>query len=127
MVICGSIVPALDVEPGQTVEVRLEPLGASPSRSSERPPPRRDPRRGAAAGADALWVHPGVDFRFLTGRSPLALERPTALVVPAGGGERASWRCWPAELAPLGDVAAWRDGDGRTPRSPARRTASAAC
>ena len=28
MVICGSIVPALDVEPGQTVEVSLEPLGS---------------------------------------------------------------------------------------------------
>jgi 2-keto-4-pentenoate hydratase len=28
MVICGSIVPALDVAPGQTVEVRLEPLGS---------------------------------------------------------------------------------------------------
>jgi 2-keto-4-pentenoate hydratase len=28
MVICGSIVPALSVEPGQTVEVRLEPLGS---------------------------------------------------------------------------------------------------
>jgi 2-keto-4-pentenoate hydratase len=27
MVICGSIVPALDVEAGQTVEVRIEPLG----------------------------------------------------------------------------------------------------
>ena len=28
MVICGSIVPALDIEPGSTVEVRLEPLGS---------------------------------------------------------------------------------------------------
>ena len=28
MVICGSIVPALSIEPGQTVEVRLEPLGS---------------------------------------------------------------------------------------------------
>ena len=28
MVICGSIVPALDVEPGRTVEVRVEPLGS---------------------------------------------------------------------------------------------------
>jgi 2-keto-4-pentenoate hydratase len=28
MVICGSIVPALDVAPGQTVEVRLPPLGS---------------------------------------------------------------------------------------------------
>ena len=28
MVICGSIVPALDVEPGQTVDVSLAPLGS---------------------------------------------------------------------------------------------------
>jgi 2-keto-4-pentenoate hydratase len=28
MVICGSIVPALDVKPGDTVEVRLPPLGS---------------------------------------------------------------------------------------------------
>ena len=28
LVICGSIVPALDVAPGQTVEVRLPPLGS---------------------------------------------------------------------------------------------------
>ena len=28
MVICGSIVPALDIEPGRTVEVRIEPLGS---------------------------------------------------------------------------------------------------
>jgi 2-keto-4-pentenoate hydratase len=27
MVICGSIVPALDIKPGTTVEVRLPPLG----------------------------------------------------------------------------------------------------
>ena len=27
MVICGSIVPALDLTPGDEVEVRLEPLG----------------------------------------------------------------------------------------------------
>ena len=27
MVICGSIVPALDIAPGDTVEVRLDPLG----------------------------------------------------------------------------------------------------
>ena len=28
MVICGSIVPALDIAPGDTVEVRLDPLGS---------------------------------------------------------------------------------------------------
>ena len=36
------------------------------------------------AGADALWVHPAVDFRYLTGLAPIAVERPTALVVLAG-------------------------------------------
>jgi 2-keto-4-pentenoate hydratase len=28
MVICGSIVPALDISPGDTVEVRLRPHGS---------------------------------------------------------------------------------------------------
>ena len=28
MVICGSIVPALDIAPGDEVEVSLEPLGS---------------------------------------------------------------------------------------------------
>jgi len=27
-VICGSVVPALDVAPGDTVEVQLDPLGS---------------------------------------------------------------------------------------------------
>jgi Xaa-Pro aminopeptidase len=40
------------------------------------------------AGADALWLHPAVDFRYLTGLAPLAVERPTALVILAGGGLR---------------------------------------
>ena len=33
------------------------------------------------AGADAVWIHPGVDLRHLTGLAPIALERPTALLV----------------------------------------------
>jgi Xaa-Pro aminopeptidase len=33
------------------------------------------------AGADALWVHPAIDFRYLTGLAPIAMERPTALVI----------------------------------------------
>jgi Xaa-Pro aminopeptidase len=66
-----------------------------------------------AAGADALWVHPAVDFRYLTGHAPLALERPTALVILAAGGERVvAPELLAEELAPLGDVAAWSDGDG---------------
>jgi len=66
-----------------------------------------------AAGADALWVHPAVDFRYLTGQAPLALERPAALVILAAGGERVvAPEMLAEELAPLGDVAAWSDGDG---------------
>ncbi|MEA2310349.1 MAG: hypothetical protein QOE28_317 [Solirubrobacteraceae bacterium] len=67
------------------------------------------------AGADALWIHPSVDLTYLTGLAPAAIERPTALVVLAGGGLRA---LAPDMLAPeLGeiegaDVAAWSDGDG---------------
>ena len=68
-----------------------------------------------AAGADALWVHPGVDLRYLTGLAPIALERPTALVVLAAGGLRA---LAPDMLAPElaeiegAEIVAWSDGDG---------------
>jgi Xaa-Pro aminopeptidase len=76
-----------------------------------------EPIRAAVreAGADALWVHPGVDLRHLTGLAPLAMERPTALVVLAGGGLRA---LAPEMLAPElaevegAEVVAWGDGDG---------------
>jgi Xaa-Pro aminopeptidase len=67
------------------------------------------------AGADALWVHPAVDFRYLTGLAPLAVERPTALVVLAGGGLRV---LAPLMLAPEleaiegAEVTAWSDGEG---------------
>ena len=44
------------------------------------------------AGADAVWVHPGVDLRHLTGLAPLSMERPTALVILAGGGLRTTRR-----------------------------------
>ena len=37
-----------------------------------------------SAGADALWVHPSVDFRYLTGLAPIAVERPTALEIAPG-------------------------------------------
>jgi Xaa-Pro aminopeptidase len=68
-----------------------------------------------AAGADALWVHPSVDFRYLTGLAPLAIERPTALVILAGGGLRVlSPQMHALELEAIegADVAAWTDGDG---------------
>jgi Xaa-Pro aminopeptidase len=67
------------------------------------------------AGADAVWIHPGVDLRHLAGLAPIAMERPTALIVLAGGGLRA---LAPEMLAPeLGevegaDVVAWGDGEG---------------
>src|SRR5215210_4889707 len=69
----------------------------------------------ADAGADALWIHPAVDLRYLTGLQTLAVERPTALVILARGGLRA---LAPLMLAPEleavagADVAAWADGDG---------------
>jgi Xaa-Pro aminopeptidase len=68
-----------------------------------------------AADADALWVHPGVDLRHLTGLAPLALERPTALVVLASGGLRAlAPEMLAPELAEIegADIIAWTDGDG---------------
>src|SRR3954452_13635707 len=67
------------------------------------------------AGADALWIHPALDFRYLTGLAPLAIERPTALVVLAAGGLRV---LAPTMLAPEleaiegADLAAWSDGEG---------------
>ena len=67
------------------------------------------------AGADALWVHPSVNLRHLTGLQPLGLERPTALVILAGGGLRA---VAPLMLAPElaavegADVASWTDEEG---------------
>jgi Xaa-Pro aminopeptidase len=67
----------------------------------------------AAAGADALWLHPAIDFRYLTGLAPIALERPTALVILA----RELRVLAPEMLAPelaleSADVAAWSDGEG---------------
>ena len=35
------------------------------------------------AGADALWIHPAIDFRYLTGLAAIAMERPTALEADA--------------------------------------------
>lgn len=67
------------------------------------------------AGADALWVHPGVDLLHLTGLAPIALERPAALVVLADGAPRT---LAPAMLAPElagidgAELVTWTDGDG---------------
>ena len=67
-----------------------------------------------AAGADALWVHPAVDFRYLTGLAPIAVERPTALVIPAAGALRVvAPEMLVPELEELGaEIAAWSDGEG---------------
>jgi Xaa-Pro aminopeptidase len=67
-----------------------------------------------AAGADALWLHPSVGFRHLTGLQPIAVERPTALVILAGGGLRiVAPTMLVEELEPLGaDIAGWSDGEG---------------
>src|SRR4051812_39983488 len=67
------------------------------------------------AGADALWVHPALSFRYLTGLAPIAIERPTALVVLAAGGERVlAPQMLAPELAAIegADVASWTDGEG---------------
>ena len=39
-------------------------------------------------GADALWVHPSVDLRYLTGLTLLSIERPCGLLILADGGLR---------------------------------------
>lgn len=75
-------------------------------------PIREELRR---AGADAIWVHPGVDLRHMTGLDPLALKRPTALVVLADGGLRTlSPEMLAPELSQIegGELAIWGDGDG---------------
>jgi Xaa-Pro aminopeptidase len=67
----------------------------------------------AAAGADALWLHPAIDFRYLTGLAPIALERPTALVILARELRVLAPEMLAPELALEGaDVAAWSDGEG---------------
>ena len=67
-----------------------------------------------AAGADALWIHPGVDLRHLTGLAPIAMERPTALVVLASSLRALAPEMLAPELAEVegADVVAWSDGEG---------------
>ena len=66
------------------------------------------------AGADALWVHPSVDLRYLTGLDLLSVERPTGLVIPASGGLRvAAPEMFAEQLAGLdADVVLWTDTEG---------------
>ena len=66
------------------------------------------------AGADALWIHPSVDLRYLTGLDLLSVERPTGLVIPASGGLRvAAPSMFGEPLAGLdADVELWTDADG---------------
>ena len=86
----------------EEADLKLADGKATFARSSSTEPDRPTSRIGSwsrdlepireglrAAGAGALWIHPGVDLRHLTGLAPLALERPTALVVLADGGLRA--------------------------------------
>jgi Xaa-Pro aminopeptidase len=66
------------------------------------------------AGADALWIHPAVELRYLTGLDLQSIERPLGLVIPASGGLRvAAPEMFAEQLAGLdADVVLWNDTDG---------------
>jgi hypothetical protein len=64
------------------------------------------------AGADALWVHPSVDFRYLTGLELLSIERPAGLLIPATGEVRAAAPAMFAEPLAGIDAVLWTDADG---------------
>lgn len=66
------------------------------------------------ARADALWIHPSVELRYLTGLDLLSIERPLGLVIGAEGGLRvAAPEMFAEQLAGLdADVALWSDTDG---------------
>jgi Xaa-Pro aminopeptidase len=66
------------------------------------------------ARADALWVHPSVDLRYLTGLDLLSVERPTGLVIPAAGELRVvAPEMFAEPLAGIdADVLLWSDTDG---------------
>ena len=69
------------------------------------------------AGADALWIHSAVDFRYRTGLAPLAVERPTALVILADGLRVLAPQMLAPELAIDGaEPAVWSDGEGTVVR-----------
>jgi Xaa-Pro aminopeptidase len=74
-----------------------------------------EPIRAAVrdAGADALWVHPAVDFRYLTGLAPIAVERPTALLILADELRVLAPEMLAPELEIDGaEVTVWSDGEG---------------
>jgi Xaa-Pro aminopeptidase len=64
--------------------------------------------------ADALWIHPAVELRYLTGLDLQSIERPLGLVIPADGGLRvAAPEMFAEQLAGLdADVVLWTDTDG---------------
>ena len=64
------------------------------------------------AGADGLWVHPSVDFRYLTGLELLSIERPAVLLIPARGEVRAAAPAMFAEPLAGIDAVLWADADG---------------
>lgn len=63
-------------------------------------------------GADGLWVHPSVDFRYLTGLELLSIERPAGLLIPARGDVRAAAPAMFAEPLAGIDAVLWTDAEG---------------
>ena len=63
-------------------------------------------------GADGLWVHPSVDFRYLTGLELLSIERPAGLLIPGKGDVRAAAPAMFAEPLAAVDAVLWTDADG---------------
>jgi Xaa-Pro aminopeptidase len=64
------------------------------------------------AGADALWVHPSVDLRYLTGLTLLSIERPCGLLILAGGGLRMVAPAMLAGQVEGVDTITWTDAEG---------------
>jgi Xaa-Pro dipeptidase len=66
------------------------------------------------AGADALWIHPSVEMRYLTGLDLISIERPLGLVIrPEGELRVAAPEMFAEQLATLdADVVLWTDTDG---------------
>jgi Xaa-Pro aminopeptidase len=63
-------------------------------------------------GADALWIHPSVDLRYLTGLDLLSIERPAGLLIGAGGELRvAAPEMFAEPLAGFAPVL-WTDAEG---------------
>lgn len=69
------------------------------------------------AGVEFLWVEPSQSFRYLTGRAPISLERPTGLIVAAAGDDRMVVPLMLSdELAGVAaDVFTWTDDTGPEP------------